>query len=121
MNGERYRKIVSKFFLTKMQELDLHDMWSKQDNATCYTAHVTMNLLTGEFGEHFISRSGLVRIDRFNAFRLYICGAMLKLMSIQTSPLQLTHWKTTFKHLFVRYRPKCWKEYAKIGLSGWTI
>ena len=38
-------------------------------------------------------------------------------MSTQTSPLQLPHWKTTLKHLFVRYRPKCWEEYAKIGLA----
>ena len=32
-----------------------------------------------------------------------------------------THWKTTLKHLFVRYRPKCWQEYAKTGPSGCSI
>ena len=35
-------------------------MWLQQDGATRHTAHVTMDLLRGEFGEHFISRSGLV-------------------------------------------------------------
>ena len=56
-------------------------------------------------------------------YRLYtiFCGPMLKLMSIQISTLELTRMKTTLKHLFMRYRPKYWKEYAKIGLSGWTI
>ena len=34
---------------------------------------------------------------------------------------KLTHCKTTLKHLYVTYRPKCWKEYAEIGLSGWII
>ena len=43
-----------------MQELDLHDMWYQQDGATCHTARITMDLLRGEFGEHFISRSGPV-------------------------------------------------------------
>ena len=55
-------------------------------------------------------------IVQFNAFRLFFVGVMLKLMSMQTSPLQLAHWKTTVKHLFERYR----QEYAKIGLSGWS-
>ena len=40
-----------------MQELDLHDMWPQQDGPTCQTARATMNLLRGEFGEHFISHS----------------------------------------------------------------
>ena len=43
------------FFLSKMQELDLHDMWFQQDGATCHTASETMVLLRGELGEHFIS------------------------------------------------------------------
>ena len=43
-----------------MQELDLHDMWFQQDGVTYHTARVTMDLLRGEFGEHFISRSGPV-------------------------------------------------------------
>ena len=44
----------------KVQHLDLHDMWLQQDGATCHTARVTMDLLRGEFAEHFISRSGPV-------------------------------------------------------------
>ena len=58
MNGERYREMISYFFLPKMQELDFRDMWFQQDGATCHTARVTMDLLRGEFVEHFISRSG---------------------------------------------------------------
>ena len=43
-----------------MQELDLHDMWLQQDAATCHTARVIMDLLTGEFGLHFMLRLGSV-------------------------------------------------------------
>ena len=35
-------------------------MWFQEDGAICSTARITMILLTGEFGEHFISRSGPV-------------------------------------------------------------
>ena len=121
VNGERQRELISNFFWPKMQELDLHVMWFQQDAATCHTARVTKDLLRGKFGEHFISRSEPV-IWPPRSCELTPCGDMLKLMSMQTSPLQLAHWQITLKHLFVRYRPKCWKEeYAKIGLSGWTI
>ena len=59
VNCVRYREMISNFFFTKwLKELHLHNMWFQQDGATCHTACVTMDLLRGEFGEHFISRSG---------------------------------------------------------------
>ena len=58
VNGGRYRDMISNFFWPKMQELDLHEMWFQKDCVTCHTARITMDLLRGEFGEHFISRSG---------------------------------------------------------------
>ena len=35
-------------------------MWFQQDNATCHTVRITMDLLGGQFGEHFISGSASV-------------------------------------------------------------
>ena len=75
VNGERYHEMISNFFLPKKQELDLHDIWFQQDGATCHTACVTMDLLSGEFGEHLISLSGAVNWPPgFNAFRLFFVG-----------------------------------------------
>ena len=62
VNAERYREMISNFFLPKMQELDLHDMWFQQDGATCHMPHSTRNneLMERQVGEHFTSRSRLV-------------------------------------------------------------
>ena len=60
VNGERYCELISNFFFFFLQELDFHDIWFQQDGATCHTARVTMDLLRGELGAHFISRSGSV-------------------------------------------------------------
>ena len=49
VNGERYPEMTSNFFLPKMQELDLHDMWFQQDGATCHTTRVNMTLLQETF------------------------------------------------------------------------
>ena len=60
-----------------------------------------MDLLRGEFEEYFILHSGPVN------WWARSCDLM-----------PLDHFlKAMLKHLFVRYRPKCWKEYAKIGLK----
>ena len=113
VNGERYREVISNFSLTKIQKLDLHVMWFQQDGATCHTAQVARDLLRGELN----SPSKSCDLTPFN----YLFGAILKLMSIQTSPLQLMRWKTTLEYLIARYWPKYWKKYAKIKLIGWTI
>ena len=60
MSGERYREMISNFFLSKMQVFDWHDIWFQEDCVTFHTARVTMDLVRCEFGEHFISRSGTV-------------------------------------------------------------
>ena len=60
VNRLRYREKISHFYLAKMQELDLHDLLFQQDGATYHTARARMDLLTAEFGERFVSRSGPV-------------------------------------------------------------
>ena len=56
--GRTSSNAISNFFLSKMQELDLHDMWFLQKGTTCHTARITIYLLSGEFAEHLISTSG---------------------------------------------------------------
>lgn len=48
--------LISSCLLPKMHELNLIDMWLQQDDATYHTAQETMNLLSNELGELFISR-----------------------------------------------------------------
>ena len=80
------------------QQREKFCMWLQQDGAICHTVRVTVDLLRDTFGEHFISRSEPVNwlprsydLPPLNSF----CGVILKLISTQTSPLQLMHWKTT--------------------------
>ena len=55
VKGKRYRDVISYFFLPKMLELDLHDVCFQQDGATCHTARLTMDLLRGKLGKHFLT------------------------------------------------------------------
>lgn len=88
LNGENFREII----FPKCKSLT----WMTCDSNKMFPHNVTIVLWLGEFGEYLISRIWplVVKIVRFVALNFY-CGATLKLMSIQTSLIQLTHWRTT--------------------------
>lgn len=44
--------------MLKMEDLDLLDIWYKQDFTTCLTSRETMTQLREEFSEQFISQLG---------------------------------------------------------------
>ena len=55
VNCERYREMISNYFLPKMQELDLQNMLCQQD--TCYTARTTMEASSVNILFHVRDRS----------------------------------------------------------------
>ncbi|CAD6992202.1 unnamed protein product [Ceratitis capitata] len=95
-----------------MQELDLHDTRFQQDGATCHTARVTIDLLRGEFGEHFISRSGPLnwppRSRDIKPLDYFLWGCV-KSNVYADKPAAIDVLEDSIE-TFIRY--------AKIGLSG---
>ena len=103
-------------------------MWFQQECATCHTALVTMDLLRGEFGEHFISRSGPVnwppRSCNLTHLYYFLLG-YVKDHIYSGKPAAIDALEDKIK-AFTREIPAAmrqwqWQEYAKIGLNGWTI
>lgn len=58
VNGERYRSMITNFFWPEIENMDLDNMWFQQDDATCHTAHATMDVLHEQFPDMVISRGG---------------------------------------------------------------
>ncbi|GFW77217.1 uncharacterized protein TNCV_2726471 [Trichonephila clavipes] len=56
VNGDRYRAMITNFFIPELNNHDVQELWFQQDGATCYTAHATIDLLKDTFGERLISR-----------------------------------------------------------------
>ena len=44
VNGERYRAMLNEFLFPKIEEDDLDEIWFQQDEATCHTGNVTIDL-----------------------------------------------------------------------------
>ncbi|GFW50374.1 uncharacterized protein TNCV_2886801 [Trichonephila clavipes] len=60
VNGDRYRAMITNFFIRELNNHDVQELWFQQDGATCHTARATIDLLKGTFGDRLISRFGLV-------------------------------------------------------------
>ncbi|GFY16744.1 putative DD41D transposase [Trichonephila clavipes] len=60
VNGDRYRSMITNFFIPELNNHDVQELWFQQDGATCHTARATIDLLKDAFGDRLISRFGPV-------------------------------------------------------------
>ncbi|GFU72733.1 uncharacterized protein TNCV_194201 [Trichonephila clavipes] len=60
VNGDRYRAMITNFFIPDLNNHDVQELWFQQDGATCHTARATIDLLKDTFGDRLISRFGPV-------------------------------------------------------------
>ena len=56
VNGNRYRAMLNEFFVTKIEEEDIANIWFQQDGASYYTAEATLDVLLPVFEDRIISR-----------------------------------------------------------------
>ncbi|GFW76829.1 putative transposable element [Trichonephila clavipes] len=43
VNGDRYRAMITNFFIPELNNHDVQELWFQQDSATCYTARATID------------------------------------------------------------------------------
>ncbi|GFU97140.1 transposable element Tc3 transposase [Trichonephila clavipes] len=60
VNGDRYRAMITNFFIPELNNHDVQELWFQQDGATCHTARATIDSLKDTFGDRLISRFGPV-------------------------------------------------------------
>ncbi|GFX17853.1 DUF4817 domain-containing protein [Trichonephila clavipes] len=60
VNGDRYRAMITNFFIPELNHHDVQELWFQQDGATCHTARATIDLLKDTFGDRLISHFGPV-------------------------------------------------------------
>ncbi|GFX83568.1 uncharacterized protein TNCV_325171 [Trichonephila clavipes] len=60
VNGDRYRALITNFFIPELNNHDVQELWFQQDGATCHTARATIDLSKDTFADRLISRFGPV-------------------------------------------------------------
>ncbi|GFX53697.1 DUF4817 domain-containing protein [Trichonephila clavipes] len=124
VNGDRYRAMITNFFIPELNNHGVQELWFQQDSATCPTARAAIDLLKDTFGDRLISRFGPVNWPprSCNLTPLdYFLWRYVKSLVYADKPQTLDHLEDNIRRVLLPiYGHKCWKKSSKIGRPDWT-
>ncbi|GFU25127.1 DUF4817 domain-containing protein [Trichonephila clavipes] len=119
VNGDRYRALITNFFIPELNNHDVQELWFQQDGATCHTARATIDLLKDTFGDRLISCFGpvnwpprscdLTRVD-------YFLWSYVKSLVYADKPQTLDHLEDNIRRVTADIRPQMLEKV----IENWT-
>ncbi|GFV07074.1 putative transposable element [Trichonephila clavipes] len=119
VSGDRYRAMITNFFIPELNNHDVRELWFQQDGATCHTARATIDLLKDTFGDRLISRFGpgnwpprfcdLTSLD-------YFLWGYVKSLVYADKPQTLDHLEENIRRLIADIRPQMLEKV----IENWT-
>ncbi|GFU50963.1 putative DD41D transposase [Trichonephila clavipes] len=119
VNGDRYRAMITNFFIPELNNHDVQELWFQQDGATCHTARVTIDLLKDTFGDRLISRFGPVNFPPESCDLTpldYFLGSYVKSLVYADKPQTLDHLEDNIRRVIADIRPQMLEKV----IENWT-
>ncbi|GFU70518.1 hypothetical protein TNCV_2511741 [Trichonephila clavipes] len=119
VNGDRYRAMITNFFIPELNNHDVQELWFQQDGATCHTARATIDLLKDTFGDRLISRFGPVnwppRSCDLTPLDYFLWG-YVKSLVYADKPQTLDHLEDNIRRVTADIRPQMLEKV----IENWT-
>ncbi|GFX97687.1 uncharacterized protein TNCV_3065741 [Trichonephila clavipes] len=119
VNGDRYRAMITNFFIPELNNHDVQELWFQQDGVTCHTARATIDLLKDTFGDRLISRFGPVnwppRSWDLTPLDYFLWG-YVKLLVYADKPQTLDHLEDNIRRVIADIRPQMLEKV----IENWT-
>ncbi|GFV10286.1 uncharacterized protein TNCV_3439721 [Trichonephila clavipes] len=119
VNGDRYRAMITNFFIPELNNHDVQELWFQQDGATCHTARATIDLLKDTFGDRLISRFRPVnwppRSCDLTPLDYFLWG-YVKSLVYADKPQTLDHLEDNIRRIIADIRPQMLEKVLK----NWT-
>ncbi|GFV84353.1 transposable element Tcb2 transposase [Trichonephila clavipes] len=119
VNGDRYRAMITNFFIPELINHDVQELWCQQDGATCHTARATIDLLEDTFGDRLISRLGPVnwppRSCDLTPLDYFLWG-YVKSLVYADKPQTLDHLEDNIRRVIADIRPQILEKV----IENWT-
>ncbi|GFT91462.1 uncharacterized protein TNCV_4286131 [Trichonephila clavipes] len=119
VNGDRYRAMITNFFIPELNNHDVQELWFQQDGATCHTARATIHLLKDTFGDRLISRFGPVnwppRSCDLTPLDYFLWG-YVKSLVYADKPQTLDHLEDNIRRVIADIRPQMLEKV----IENWT-
>ncbi|GFW13613.1 DUF4817 domain-containing protein [Trichonephila clavipes] len=119
VNGDRYRAMITNFFIPELYNHDVQELWFQQDGATCHTARATIDLLKDMFGDRLISRFGPVNWPPRSCDLTpldYFLGGYIKSLVYADKPQTLDHLEDNIRRVIADIRPQMLEKV----IENWT-
>ncbi|GFU14203.1 putative transposable element [Trichonephila clavipes] len=119
VNGDRYRAMITNFFIPELNNHNVQELWFQQDGATCHTARTTIDLLKDTFGDRLISRFGPVnwppRSCDLTQLK-YFLGGYVKSLFYADMPQTLDHLEDNIRRVIADIRSQMLEKV----IENWT-
>ncbi|GFW67030.1 DUF4817 domain-containing protein [Trichonephila clavipes] len=119
VNGDRYRAMITNFFIPELNNHDVQELWFQQDGVTCHTARATIDLLKDTFSDRLISRFGPVNWPpRFYDLTPldYFLWSYVKSLVYADKPQTLDHLEDNIRRVIADIRPQMLEKV----IENWT-
>ncbi|GFW43604.1 putative transposable element [Trichonephila clavipes] len=120
VNGDRYRTMITNFFIPEMNNHDVQELWFQQDGATCHIARATIDLLKDTFGDRLISRFGPVnwppRPCDLTPLDYFLWG-YVKSLVYADKPQTLDHLEDNIRRVIADIRPQMLEKVIENWMS----
>ncbi|GFX33130.1 transposable element Tc3 transposase [Trichonephila clavipes] len=119
VNGDRYRAMITNFFIPELNNHDVQELWFQQDGATCHTARATIDLLKDTFGDRLISRFGPVNWPPRSCDLTpldYFLWCYVKSLVYVDKPQTLDHLEDNIRRVIADIRPQMLEKV----IENWT-
>ncbi|GFV18540.1 DUF4817 domain-containing protein [Trichonephila clavipes] len=119
VNGDRYRAMITNFFIPELNNHHVQKLWFQQDGATYHTARATIDLLKDTFGDRLISRFGPVnwppRSCDLTPLDYFLWG-YVKSLVYADKPQTLDHLEDNIRRVIADIRPQMLEKV----IENWT-
>ncbi|GFW12545.1 uncharacterized protein TNCV_817971 [Trichonephila clavipes] len=119
VNGDRYRAMITNFFIPELNNHDVQELWFQQDGATCHTARAIIDLWKDTFGDRLISRFGPVNWPRRSCDLTppdYFLWGYVKSLVYADKPQMLDHLEDNIRRVIADIRPQMLEKV----IENWT-
>ncbi|GFU75578.1 uncharacterized protein TNCV_2862931 [Trichonephila clavipes] len=119
VNGDRYRAMITNFFIPELNNHDVQELWFQQDGATCHTARATIDLLSDTLGDRLISRFGPVNWPPISCDLTpldYFLWGYVKSLVYADKPQTLDHLEDNIRRVIADIRPQMLEKV----IENWT-
>ncbi|GFT70346.1 uncharacterized protein TNCV_2658041 [Trichonephila clavipes] len=119
VNGDRYRAMITNFFIPELNNHDVQELWFQQDGATCHTARATIDLLKDTLGDRLISRFGPVNWPPRSCDLTpldYFLRGYVKSLVYAGKPQTLDHLEDSIRRAIADIRPQMLEKV----IENWT-